>query len=149
MHKTTLLVLACLALFVTCSAQQPNCDNLTCDDCPVYRNSTDFVYVDSTSECVINNGKAELNCKCSDPEDEGALPAARDATTTDNNNSNNNNNNNADDGSGNDINTLPPDGGSGTGIPTQSYGTSGAAMAYSVTFLATVAAFAAAVVTMA
>ncbi|KAG7669638.1 hypothetical protein Ndes2526B_g05982 [Nannochloris sp. 'desiccata'] len=128
--------LAWLALIATCSAQEPNCEGLSCDNCPVYRDANDFIYVELTTECVLKNGKAELTCRCADPP-EGALPAARDAPSTDDGE--------AEENGSDDIDDLPPDGGSGSRIPTQSYGTSNAAKASPFLFPATVAAIAAAI----
>jgi hypothetical protein len=133
MHKTALLILACLALLSTnCFAQEANCDALTCDECPVYRDANGFVYVNQSKDCSIVDGKSVLTCNCDDPP-EGALPAARGATP-------------ADDNTG-DVNDLPPDGGGGTRIPTQSYGeTSSAGHTSPMLLLATFAAIAAAMV---
>ena len=116
MHKIAVIALACLALLTTTSAQQ-SCDGLMCDNCPTYRDqSGNTIQVEQTKNCVVTNGKAELQCACADPPT-GALPAARDATATAGTN-----NSQAGAGGGADFNDLPPDGGTGSVIPTQSFG---------------------------
>jgi hypothetical protein len=137
MFRSTLLVFACLALLATINAQE-SCDNLKCDPCPTYRDANGFVQVKQTSSCVVTDVRPVLTCNCEDPP-AGALLAGRDAPADSGGNTNDAGNGGAD-----DINTLPPDGGSGSVIPTQSYGTpaANASKTSPILFLATAAAFA-------
>jgi len=136
-NTKALLAFAWLALLAICSAQEPNCDGLICDECPVYRDTNGTkILVESTTDCIVKNGVAELTCRCAEPP-KGALPLnARDVDIEVANDGE------AVENGDDDVNDLPPDGGSGGSRPTQSNGASSGAKA-SILFLAAAAMLAA------
>lgn len=142
MHKPILV-----ALFAALSVTQAYaaCENLSCDPCPLYRapNGTTASQA-PTSECIKEYGQDLLNCYC-DPPAQDWVPAGRESVSPSplpgntegpatpapvaTPSPNPSPQLSGDNGEGDDLDILPPDGGTGAVIPTQSFGTPAASAA--------------------